>query len=117
MKIGTIREIKLRNVCVSFDAVEDYDADLSFDDTGDVRRRLNNGDLVCFCLRVRIFVCGTIMAESFLGECIYERVAEVVESGHARDMLREAVCECRESLNLVASAGLRTNVNNKKELK
>ena len=114
MKIGTIREIKLRNVCVSFDALEDHDADVSFDDTGDVRRRLNNGDLVCFCLRVRVFVCGKIMADSFLGGCIYERVSEVVESGCARDMLREAVCECRESLNLVASAGLRTILTTKR---
>lgn len=53
-KIGTIREFKTDNFHVIVDAVEEYDLDLSWDETGETARGLDNGNLIAFCARAGV---------------------------------------------------------------
>lgn len=74
--LGTIREFETQNFRVVVDAVEDYevDLDLSFDETGEVRRKLENGTFVSFTARARVFhkATGEELGSDYLGGCIYE---------------------------------------------
>jgi hypothetical protein len=72
--LGTIREFKTRNFRVIVDAIEDYDVDLSFDETGETRRKLEDGTLVSFCARARVFFIptGEELGSDYLGGCVYE---------------------------------------------
>lgn len=75
--LGTIREFKTRDFHVVVDAFEDYDCDLSFDDTGEVRQKLETGEYVCFTVRARVIhkQLGEIGAD-YLGGCIYGSLEE-----------------------------------------
>lgn len=56
--LGTIREFKTKNFKVIVDAVEDFDLDLSWDDTGEVRDKLERGVYISFTARVRVLFHG-----------------------------------------------------------
>lgn len=71
---GTIREFKTRNFRVVVDALEDWDTDLSFDETGEVREKLERGEYICFTVRARVFYNGQELAADYLGGCIYENI-------------------------------------------
>src|ERR1700732_211254 len=71
-KIGTIREFKTENFHLIIDAVEEQDLDLSWDDTGSTRQGLEDGSLVCFCARARVFLRGLEVSSDYLGQCIYK---------------------------------------------
>ena len=75
--LGIIREFKTRNFRVIVDAVEDYDVDLSFDDTGEVRAKLESGEYVCFTARARVIhnALGEVGTD-YLGGCIYSSLDE-----------------------------------------
>lgn len=77
--LGTIREFKTRHFTVCVDALEDYDVDLSFDDTGEVRKQLERGDLICFTARATVYYLGTELATDYLGGCIYESLADFMD--------------------------------------
>jgi hypothetical protein len=70
--LGTIRKFKTKNFTVIVDAEPEEDLDLSFDDTGEVAAKLNNGDFIAFCAHARVLYRGTELAEDYLGGCIYE---------------------------------------------
>jgi hypothetical protein len=72
--LGTIREFKTKNFRVLVDAIEDWDVDLSFDETGETERRLENGTLISFAARARVFFrpTGQELGRDYLGGCIYE---------------------------------------------
>jgi hypothetical protein len=74
--LGTIRTFRTRNFSVIVDAIEDYDVDLSFDDTGEILQQLKDGDLICFAVRARVFLHGNEIASDYLGGCIYASIAE-----------------------------------------
>jgi hypothetical protein len=78
-KIGTIREFKTKNFHVVIDAVEEFDLDLSFDDDGSTRKGLENGSLVAFCARARVFLRGKEIASDYLGNCIYKSLADFAD--------------------------------------
>jgi len=83
-RIGTIREFKTQNFHVIADAVEEWDTDLSFDDTGETLKGLQNGDLIAFTARVRVFFRGLEVGSDYLGGCIYkslEDFADHIECG------------------------------------
>lgn len=90
--IGIIREFETENFRVVIDAVEDFDVDLSFDETGETRRKLENGSLVCFTARARVFLNGAEVSSDYLGSCIYESLKAFMdhkECGKAnRDRIR-----------------------------
>lgn len=75
-KIGTIRQFKTQNFHVVIDAVEEFDLDLSWDDDGSTREGLENGTLVAFCARARVFLRGKEIASDYLGGCVYRSLAE-----------------------------------------
>lgn len=72
--LGTIREFKTENFRVVVDAVEEFDVDLSWDEDGETARRLENGSLIVFCARARVFLnsTGQELASDYLSNCIYE---------------------------------------------
>jgi len=70
--LGTIREFRTANFHIVFDAIEDYDIDLSFDDTGETRRKLESGDLISFTARCIVYLNGQKVGADYLGGCIYE---------------------------------------------
>jgi hypothetical protein len=71
--IGTIRSFHTKNFRVIVDAIEEVDLDLSFDDDGEVQRRLENGTLIAFVARARVIgPMGIELASDYLGGCIYE---------------------------------------------
>ena len=75
-KIGTIREWKTQNFHVIVDAVEETDLDLSWDEDGSTRKGLENGSLIAFCARARVFLRGMEIASDYLGGCIYKSLAD-----------------------------------------
>ena len=74
--LGTIREFNTRNFRVLVEAEADFDLDLSFDESGDVARKLDNGDLIAFQVAVRVFckATGAKVGADYLGGCIYESI-------------------------------------------
>jgi len=78
-KIGTIREFKSKNFHVVIDAVEEIDLDLSWDDDGTTREGLENGSLIAFCARARVFLRGKEIASDYLGGCIYKSLEDFAD--------------------------------------
>jgi hypothetical protein len=78
-KIGTIREFKTKNVHVVIDAVEEFDLDLSWDEDGSTRKGLENGTLIAFCARARVFLRGSEIATDYLGNCIYKSLEDFAD--------------------------------------
>lgn len=75
-KIGTIREWKTQNFHVIVDAVEETDIDLSWDEDGSTREGLEDGSLIVFCARARVFLRGLEIGSDYLGQCIYKSLEE-----------------------------------------
>jgi hypothetical protein len=75
-KLGTIREFKTQNFHVIVDAVEEQNLDLSWDEDGSTREGLENGSLIAFCARARVFLRGLEVASDYLGGCIYKSLRE-----------------------------------------
>jgi hypothetical protein len=75
--LGTIRTFRTANFRVIVDALEDYDADLSWDDTGEVLAKLQSGEFICFTVRARVIhdELGEV-ASDYLGGCIYSSIDE-----------------------------------------
>jgi hypothetical protein len=127
--LGTIREFKTRNFRVIVDAIEDYDADLSWDETGEVREKLENGDLMAFTARARVIHAdlGEIGSD-YLGGCIYESPeafmdhmecakytrklraegSDAICGSYFSDMVHEAIREARQSLSKAKSIKVRS---------
>jgi len=71
-KLGTMREFKTQNFHVVVDAVEETDIDLSWDETGETRRGLEDGTFIAFIARARVFFRGLEVASDYLGGCVYK---------------------------------------------
>lgn len=74
--IGTIRKFETRNFSIVIDAVEDYDVDLSWDETGEVREKLESGEFQSFTVRAIAYLNGAEVASDYLGGCIYGDISE-----------------------------------------
>jgi hypothetical protein len=75
-KLGTIREFKTQNFHVIVDAVEEQDLDLSWDEDGSTRKGLEDGSLIAFCARARVFLCGLEVSSDYLGNCVYKSLED-----------------------------------------
>jgi len=77
-ELGTIREFETPNFRIVFDAIEENDLDLSFDDTGEVREKLESGEFIAFVARCRVFLKETDeeIGADYLGGCIYRSLEE-----------------------------------------
>ena len=96
----TIREFRTANIRVIVDAIEEYDVDLSWDETGEVLAKLESGEYISFCARARVIhdEHGEI-ASDYLGGCIYSDVSEfedhrqcAAETRRLRSEGRNAIC-------------------------
>jgi hypothetical protein len=77
-----------------------------FDDRDDLYRKINDGDLDWFMLRVRVLLDGHEMGSHYLGGCLYDwnKVTDVLTDGTAEDCIAEALHEAKtEARRLVGS--------------
>jgi hypothetical protein len=77
--IGTIREFKTQNFHVKVDAIEETDLDLSWDDDGYTKRGLEDGSLIAFVARARVYFRGLEVSSDYLGGCIYKSLADFAD--------------------------------------
>ena len=94
--IGVIREFHTKQFSVIIDAVEDYDLDLSFDDTGEVMEKLESGEYVGFAVRARVLLDGTEIAADYLGGCIYESIDAFMDHRECGKQNREYAAQGKE---------------------
>ena len=118
--IDTIYTFETKNFRIIVDALDEPDPDLSFDDTGEVREKLESGEYIAFCARARVIEknTGTELASDYLGDCIYESPAafmnhrgikeysrkisekegrEIVCGSYFSDMVRNVCAEARKA--------------------
>lgn len=76
--VGNIRKFQTANFTVSIDAYYDYDVDLSFDDSGDVLRKLEHGDLIAFTVHTTVThnPSGLELGADYIGGYIYKSIDE-----------------------------------------
>lgn len=88
--LGIIREFETANFHVIVDALEDYDLDLSFDDTGEVRDKLESGEFISFTARCRVvhIKLGELGVD-YLGGCIYESLEDFMDHKECAAQTRE----------------------------
>jgi hypothetical protein len=105
---------KTARFTVLLDCEYEQDPDLSWDDTGEVREKLDSGEWGNFCFIVRVLFDGREIAADYLGNSIYEdpadfarehygiapmgRAAGVLMGAYFPGMVREAVAEARKTL-------------------
>jgi hypothetical protein len=117
--LGTIRRFDTKNFSVVVEALEELDLDLSWDDTGDVAKKIHRGELAGFCVRVRVLLRGREIGAAYLGNCIYESYAAFMNhkecgkqnreyekhgsparcASYFRCMINEAILAARETLS------------------
>jgi hypothetical protein len=77
-----------------------------YDDREELYRKINDGDLDWFMLRVRAMLNGHELAVKYLGGCLYDwnRVSDVLTDGTVEDCLLEVLPEARaEAQRLLGS--------------
>ena len=62
-------------------AEEEWDVDLSWDETGETAEKLASGEYVVFCAKVAVYLDGREVAADYLGQCIYADAADFT-TGH-----------------------------------
>ncbi len=90
-RIGIIREFKTENFHVIVDAVEENDLDLSWDEDGSTREGLENGTLIAFCARARVFLRGIEIASDYLGNCVYKSLEDFADHKECGRQNRETI--------------------------
>jgi hypothetical protein len=96
----TIRQFRTKDFTVKVDAVVEHDCDLSWDETGEIAEGLDNGKYVLFCARAYVEHKHLgIVAEDYLGECIYENYGDFAGPGYFSDMVREVCQSARKTIN------------------
>lgn len=104
----TIWEFKTKRFQVMVTAEEEYDLDLSWDETGEVSEKINNGFYMVFCAKAAVFLDGKEIASDYLSQCIYENLSDFKDNlGIAKTpygsyfsaMVRAVIEEAREYLD------------------
>ncbi len=67
-------------------------------DIKDMERKVNDGTLDWFMLRVRALIDGHELAAEYLGGCLYEDASEVLRDGTAEDLIETAVIEAKKAV-------------------
>lgn len=116
--LGTLRTFKTKNFTVIIDALEEDSPDFSFDDTGEVLEKVDSGEYICFCARVRVLLHDREIGTDYLGNCIYSSLNEFMDhrecgkqnraselegkdgrcGSYFSDMISEAIHEARKTL-------------------
>lgn len=74
--IGTIREWKMNRFTVRVTAHEDFDVDLSWDETDETRAALESGRYVNFGAVCTVYLDGTEVGADSIWGCIYKSIQE-----------------------------------------
>lgn len=106
MNTETIWQFRTANFRIAYEVFPEYDLDLSWDEDGETRDRLERGLLVAFVAKVAIYWQGREIAADYLGNCIYENAEDFRDhfggkGSYFSDMVRSAVREARRNLNAV----------------
>jgi hypothetical protein len=116
---NVMREFTTRNYTVRVSAEEEWDLDLSFDETGRVLKQLERGDLIAFVAHVEVIhkPTGMVIGEDYLGGCIYKNFDDFMDhracgkqnrkwakqgkegrcGSYFAQMIGDAIAEARES--------------------
>jgi hypothetical protein len=89
------------------DALIEHDPDMSWDETGQTQRDIDNYDAVIFCARARIthIETGTVLGEDYLGDCIYSNYDDFKQPhGYFGDMVANVIRDSREMLPISITA-------------
>ncbi len=100
MNTETIWSFRTDRFRVALEVFPEYDLDLSWDEDGSIRDRLERSLLVAFQTKVAVYLDGREVGADYLGGCIYESAEQFREEGaYFRDMVRAAIREARRTLN------------------
>lgn len=102
-----IWQFKTAQFAVTFEALPEYDLDLSWDDDGSIREGLESGLYVAFVAKVAVHYQGREVAADYLGGCIYESPEAFMDhkgiakgcGSYFSDMVRHAIAEARKVLS------------------
>jgi len=126
---NVMREFNTPNYIVRVSAEPEMDSDLSWDETGRVRKQLENGDLIEFVAHVEVIhrATGAVIGEDYLGSCIYKSFDDFMDhracgkqnrkwakqgksgrcGSYFADMIGEAIAEARKNYPNLACGQLR----------
>lgn len=102
-----IRTFKKKNFELMVYATEDHDTDLSWDESGEVRKKIDTGELECFSVRAELRCRGVLIGCDTLCGCTYKSPSDFQDHfgmrrlGHGSyfsDMVRSAIDEGRKTL-------------------
>jgi hypothetical protein len=102
-----IYTFKTKNFTITVDSEPDYDMDLSFDETGEVREKIKSGEWEHFQVEIKILFRGEEIASDYLGGCIYANPREFRDhigirkyganvGSYFSDMVRQSVKDARK---------------------
>lgn len=109
----TIWTFRTKRFAVILDWDYETDPDLSWDDTGEVAAKINSGEWVNACFRVRVMFDGHEVAADYLGNSIHADPADFRDhiglaaksradgrnyGSYFTDMVRTAIAEARQCL-------------------
>lgn len=100
----TITLKRLGSISIVLSAEPEYDSDLSWDESGEVREGLISGKYEMFVAKVAVVKNGHAIGEDYLGQCIYGSLEEFAEGAkpgsedYCRDMMHDALREARVTL-------------------
>lgn len=84
-------------------------------DIRDMERKVNEGLLDWFLLRVRAILDDYEMGTVYLGGCLYEDAREVLTDGTAEDLIQEALVEARSNVHPMMRKLMAINENLERE--
>ena len=102
-----IWEFHTKNFTVVMTAEPEHDVDLSWDGSGEVAGKINDGTYEVFCAKCTVLYRGAEIASDYLGQCIYANVSEFRDrigckaggyGSYFSDMVRAAVTKARLAL-------------------
>lgn len=111
--LAIIRLFRTPNFTVVVEALQEYELDLSWDDTGEVARKIDSGAYVAFCAHayVQHHTLGVI-ADDYLGNCIYDDYESFAgRNDYFSDMVYTVCREAREHINNLKLPRMRRHDN------
>jgi hypothetical protein len=103
-----LRVWNLPNFTVRVSTEECMELDLSFDEDGTAREKIDSGEYEAFDVVAEVLRNGQVLADSYLSECIYENPEDFQDhkgmnhKGHGSyfsDMVKEVCQAARKQLN------------------
>jgi len=107
--IDNIFTFETENFTVKVDALVDYDVDLSWDESGETREKLETGEYTCFCAKAYVLDNQrNELSSDYLGACIYSDIADFKDNhktkkgeygSYFKDMINIVINDARTEYN------------------